>query len=68
VLPRWSLPAAAATAVVSYLGWTAAGADEYRGREILTGLAATAFWLSLMVLAAFAVQRAVARYRDRDRR
>jgi hypothetical protein len=68
VLPRWLLPVAAIAAVVSYLGWIAAASDDYTGKAIVTLIAATVFWLSLMVIAAFAVQFGVARRRDRDRR
>jgi hypothetical protein len=35
---------------------------------VLTLVTATIFWISAMVLAAYAVQLGVKRYRDRDRR
>jgi hypothetical protein len=66
VLPRWSAPVALVTAVLSYLAWTAAAVDDSEGIAVLTLITATVFWISVMVLAAYAVQRGVARYRDRD--
>jgi hypothetical protein len=64
-LPSWLLPVAAVTAVVSYLAWTAAASDDYAGKGVLTALFATLFWLSLMALVGFAVQRGVERRRGR---
>jgi hypothetical protein len=53
---------AAVTAVVSYLGWTAAVSDEeYAGKTLLTLFFASLFWLSIMALVALAVQRGVDR-------
>ena len=64
MLPRWVLPVAAVTAVVSYLAWTAAAAGgDYAGKGVITLLGATLFWLSVMALAAAAVQRGVERHR-----
>jgi hypothetical protein len=68
VLPRWSAYVALVTAVLSYLAWTAAGADDSDGVAVLTLVTATIFWISVMVLAAYAVQLGVERYRDRDGR
>ena len=62
MLPSWLLPTAAVTAVVSYLGWTAAASGgAYTGQGALTLAAATLFWLSIMALVAYAVQRGVQR-------
>ena len=62
MLPRWLLPVAAVTAVISYLGWTAAASGgAYTGKAVVTLAAATLFWLSIMALAACAVQRGVQR-------
>jgi hypothetical protein len=68
MLPRWSAYAALVTAVFSYIAWTAAGAEGSEGVAVLTLVTATIFWISVMVLAAYAVQRGVDRYRDKDRR
>jgi cation transporter-like permease len=72
VLPRWAVPAATITAVLSYAAWTAAAAsDGFTGQGVVTLVFAALFWLSLMVLAAAAVQKGVDRYRsgaDPDRR
>ena len=69
MLPSWSAPAAAIAAVLTYLAWTAAAAsDDSTGMAVLTLITAALFWLSMMVLAAALVQRAVGRYRDRDKR
>ena len=64
-LPRWLLPVAVVTAVVSYLAWTAAAADEYSGKGLVTAIFASLFWLSVMALVALAVQRGVDRHRRR---
>jgi hypothetical protein len=62
MLPRWLLPVAVVTAVISYLGWTAAASGgAYAGKGVVTLAAATLFWLSIMALAAYAVQRGVQR-------
>ncbi len=66
--PRWSAYAALVTAVFSYVAWAAAGSDDSDGVAVLTALTATIFWISAMVLAAYAVQLGVKRYRDKDRR
>ena len=70
MLPRRYLPLAIVTAVASYVVWSlAAAADDFSGRGIVSLVAATLFWLSLMAIAAYAVQAGVDRYRhDRDRR
>jgi hypothetical protein len=68
MLPSWSLPAAAVAVVVSYLASIGAEAADDGDASVLTLVTAILFWLSLMALAAALVQRAVARYRDRDRR
>ena len=69
MLPSWSLPAAAIAVVLTYVAWTAAAATADDGeRAALTLVTAVLFWLALMAFAAALVQRAVARYRDRDRR
>jgi hypothetical protein len=73
VLPRRYLPVAVAAAIGSYLAWVLAGSDDYAGKGVLTLAAAAVFWLSVMALAAYAVQAGVDRYRqghdhDRDRR
>jgi hypothetical protein len=65
VLPSWLLPAAAITAVVSYVAWTAAATDDYAGQGLLSLLFASLFWLSIMALVAIAVQRGVDRRRRR---
>jgi hypothetical protein len=67
MLPRWSAYVALVTAVFSYLAWAAAASDD-DGVAVLTALTATVFWISAMVLAAYAVQLGVKRYRDKDRR
>jgi hypothetical protein len=67
MLPRWSAYVALVTAVFSYLAWAAAS-DDSDGVAVLTAVTATIFWISAMVLAAYAVQLGVKRYRDRDRR
>ena len=68
MLPRWVLPVAAVTAVVSYVAWiTAAAGGDYSGKGVLTLVGATVFWLSVMALAAAAVQRGVERYRGGPR-
>jgi uncharacterized membrane protein YhaH (DUF805 family) len=67
MLPRWSAYVALVTAVFSYLAWTAAASDDTGGVAVLTAVTATIFWISAMVLAAYAVQLGVKRYRDRDR-
>ena len=67
MLPRWSAYVALVTAVFSYFAWAAAGADDSDGVAVLTLVTATVFWISVMVLAAYAVQLGVDRYRDKDR-
>jgi len=65
VLPRRYLPLAAVTAVASYIVWSLArGASDFSGRGAISLIAAVLFWLSLMALAAYAVQAGVDRYRD----
>ena len=64
-LPRRYLPLAAVTAVASYIVWSLArSANDFSGRGIISLVAVTLFWLSLMALAAYAVQAGVDRYRD----
>ena len=64
MLPGCVLPVAVVTAVLSYAGWTAAArAEDFAGQGLVTLVAATLFWLAIMALAAYAVQRAVQRYR-----
>ena len=64
-LPRRYLPLAAVTAVASYSVWSlASSANDFSGRGIVSLIAVTLFWLSLMALAAYAVQAGVDRYRD----
>jgi len=64
-LPRRYLPLAAVTAVASYIVWSLArSANDFGGRGIISLIAVTLFWLSLMALAAYAVQAGVDRYRD----
>ena len=64
MLPRWAVPAATITAVLSYAAWTAAASDDFTGQGVVTLVCAALFWLSLMVLAAAAVQKGVDRYRS----
>jgi len=65
VLPRRYLPVAVVTAIASYIVWSlAGGASDFSGREVVSLIAASLFWLSLMALAAYAVQAGVDRYRD----
>jgi hypothetical protein len=65
VLPRRYLPVAVVTAVASYIVWSLArNAAHFSGRGVISLVAASLFWLSLMALAAFAVQAGVDRYRD----
>jgi hypothetical protein len=67
MLPRRYLPVAVVTAVASYVVWSLArGASDFSGRGIISLIAAALFWLSLMALAAYAVQAGVDRYRDRE--
>jgi hypothetical protein len=67
VLPRRYLPLAAVTAVASYIVWSLArNASDFSGRGIISLIAAALFWLSLMAVAAYAVQAGVDRYRDRE--
>ena len=67
MLPRRYLPVAVVTAVASYIVWSLArGANDFDGRGIISLIAASLFWLSLMALAAYAVQAGVDRYRDRE--
>ena len=64
-LPRRYLPLAAVTAVAAYVVWSLArSANDFSGRGVISLVAATLFWLSLMALAAYAVQAGVDRYRD----
>ena len=64
-LPRRYLPLAAVTAVASYIVWSlASSANDFSGRGTVSLIAVTLFWLSLMALAAYAVQAGVDRYRD----
>ena len=65
MLPRRYLPLAAVTAVASYIVWSLArNANDFSGRGAISLIAAVLFWLSLMALAAYAVQAGVDRYRD----
>ncbi len=65
MLPRRYLPVAVVTAIASYIVWSLAGdANEFSGREVIALVAASLFWLSLMALAAYAVQAGVDRFRD----
>ena len=67
MLPRRYLPLAVVTAVASYIVWSLArNATDFIGRGIIRLIAAALFWLSLMALAAYAVQAGVGRYRDRE--
>ena len=64
-LPRRYLPLAAVTAVASYIVWSVArSASDFSGRGVISLIAASVFWLSLMALAAYAVQAGVDQYRD----
>jgi len=64
-LPRRYLPLAAVTAVAAYIVWSLArSANDFSGRGIISLIAVALFWLSLMALAAYAVQAGVDRYRD----
>jgi hypothetical protein len=66
VLPRRYLPAAVVTAIASYIVWSLArGANDFAGRGTIALIAVILFWLSMMALAAYAVQAGVDRYRDR---
>ena len=68
VLPRRYLPVAVVTAVASYIVWSLArDANDFsgRGRDQRSSPRAL-FWLSLMALAAYAVQAGVDRHRDHD--
>ncbi len=65
MLPRRYLPVAVVTAIASYIVWSLAGdANEFSGREVIALVAAGLFWLSMMALAAYAVQAGVDRFRD----
>ena len=66
MLPRRYLPVAVVTAIASYVVWELARASEFSGRGVVSLVAAALFWLSLMALAAYAVQAGVDRYRDRQ--
>ena len=67
MLPRRYLPVAVVTAVASYIVWSLArGESDFSGRGIISLVAVTLFWLSLMALAAYAVQAGVDRRRDRE--
>jgi hypothetical protein len=64
VLPRRYLPLAVVTAVASYIVWSLArGAHDFSGRGAISLVAVSLFWLSLMALAAYAVQGGVDRHR-----
>ena len=64
-LPRRYLPLAAVTAVAAYIVWSLARtANDFGGRGVISLVAATLFWLSLMALVGYAVQAGVDRYRD----
>ena len=64
-LPRRYLPLAAVTAVAAYIVWSLArSANDFSGRSVISLIAAALFWLSLMALAAYAVQAGVDRHRD----
>jgi hypothetical protein len=64
-LPRRYLPLAAVTAIASYVVWSVArSVSDFSGRGVISLIAVTLFWLSLMALAAYAVQAGVDRYRD----
>ena len=66
MLPRRYLPVAVVTAIASYVVWELARASDFSGRGVVSLVAAALFWLSLMALAAYAVQAGVDRYRDRQ--
>ena len=67
MLPRRYLPVAVVTAVAAYFVWSLArGANDFSGRGVISLVAASLFWLSLMALVAYAVQAGVDRHRDRD--
>ena len=67
MLPRRYLPFAVVTAVAAYFVWSLArGADDFSGRGVISLVAASLFWLSLMALVAYAVQAGVDRHRDRE--
>ena len=67
MLPRRYLPLAVVTAVAAYIVWSLArSATDFSGRGIISLIAAALFWLSVMALAAYAVQAGVDRYRDRE--
>ena len=70
MLPRRYLPLAVVTAVASYIVWSLArDANDFSGRGAISLIAVSLFWLSLMALAAYAVQAGVDRHRrNRDRR
>ena len=66
MLPRRYLPLAVVTAVAAYVVWSLArGADDFSGRGVISLVAASLFWLSLMALVAYAVQAGVDRHKDR---
>ena len=64
MLPRWLVAVAVVTAVIGYAGWTAAAGADFSGQRVVALVFATVFWLSIALLAAYAVQRAVDRHRD----
>ena len=65
MLPRRYLPVAVVTAVAAYIVWSLArGAGDFSGRGVISLVAASLFWLSLMALVAYAVQAGVDRHRD----
>ena len=67
MLPRRYLPVAVVTAIASYIVWSLArDASDFSGRGAVSLVAVSLFWLSLMALAAYAVQAGVDRYRDHD--
>ena len=66
MLPRWLVAVAVVAAVAGYAGWTAAASADFSGQRIVALACAIVFWLSVAVLAAYGVQRAVDRHRDRS--
>ena len=67
MLPRRYLPLAVVTAIASYVVWSVArGTSDFSGRGVISLIAVSLFWLSVMALAAYAVQAGVDRYKDRE--
>jgi len=67
VLPRRYLPVTVVTAMAAYFVWSLArGANDFSGRGVISLVAASLFWLSLMALVAYAFHDCVGRHRDRD--